>query len=119
MIPPGSSSITPRSSTFLSSPMALVLGAPSRGYKDTCCPIQASSLGSSVTAFSSPQSTCSILPERLSPGELGTVAPSIHRVAERSSSRQLSLLHPATHSPLVWQILLSKGAFQITFLALD
>src|SRR5215207_1600938 len=52
--------------------MALALGVPSRGYKDTCCPIQASSLGSSVTAFSSPQSTCRpILPETPSPRELG------------------------------------------------
>src|SRR5215212_8926419 len=86
MIPPGSSSITPRSSTFLSSPMALVLGAPSRGYKDTCGPIQASSLGSSVTAFSSPQSTCSILPERLSPRELGDGLPLLFTELPRGGS---------------------------------
>src|SRR5215210_5614561 len=43
----------------------------------------------------------------------------IHRAAEKSSSRKLSLLHPAAHPPLVCQVLLSEGAFQITLLALD
>src|SRR5215207_8546094 len=84
MIPPGSSSITPRSSTFLSSPKALALGAPSRGYKDTCCPIQASSLGTSVTAFSSPQTTCPILPEKPFPREPGGGLPLVY--SETSST---------------------------------
>src|ERR671921_1096699 len=40
-------------------------------------------------------------------------------LARATSSRKLSLLHPAAHPPRVGQVLLSEGAFQITLLALD
>ncbi len=36
-----------------------------------------------------------------------------------SETQLLSLLHPAAHPPLVGQVLLPKGAFQITLLTLD
>jgi hypothetical protein len=41
------------------------------------------------------------------------------RLREGLSSRKPVLLHPAPHTRLVLQVLLSEGAFQITFLALD
>jgi hypothetical protein len=43
----------------------------------------------------------------------------ILRASPFGRSRKLKLLHPAANPALVGQVLLSKGAFQITFLALD
>src|SRR5918998_3096157 len=50
---------------------------------------------------------------------LGGTLPLVTEMPRVRPSRKLSLLHPAAHSPLVGQVLLSEGAFQIPLLALD